>query len=117
MVLASRTWPAASTDRPGSVARGRAVVVRALSSVPVLAAGEVLVVERPPASWVPRLGSPTAVVAETGGVLSRPATLLRERGIPAVFGVDGAVGAIRDGDVLEVDPVHGVVCLVGRGGR
>src|SRR5437660_606571 len=110
MVLTSPTWLAGGADRPCLVARGRAVVVRPRASAPSLAPGQILVVERLPAAWVPLLGSPTAVVAETGGPLCSAATLLRERGIPAVFGVDGATEAIHDGDVVEVDALHGAVC-------
>jgi phosphohistidine swiveling domain-containing protein len=114
-VLVSPTWPIVTglAGRPGQVVRGRARVAGSTGAAPRLEPGTVLVVDRLPAAWVPMLESAAAVVAETGGVLSNAATLLRERGIPAVFGVDGATRALRDGEVVDVDPVQGVVSLVG----
>jgi pyruvate,water dikinase len=87
-------------------------VIAPTDRAPTPEPGRVLVLERMPAAWVPLLPRLAAVVAETGGPLANAATLLRERGIPAVFGVDGATRTIRDGDTVEVDPIRGVVALV-----
>ena len=38
--------------------------------------------------------------------------LARELGLPAVIGAAGALGRIRDGSQVEVDPTAGVVRLV-----
>jgi phosphohistidine swiveling domain-containing protein len=113
-MLASPTWPrgAGAAARPDLPVRGRALVARASDRPPAVGPGTVLVIERLSATWVPLLGEVAAVVVESGGALSNAATLLRERGIPAVFGVDGAMRALRDGDAVEVDATHGVVCLV-----
>jgi phosphohistidine swiveling domain-containing protein len=113
-MLTSPTWPVptGADRRPDRPVRGRAVVTRSTERAPMATPGTVLVVERLPAAWVPLLGDVAAVIAETGGVLSSAAILLRERGIPAVFGIDGATRAIRDGEALEIDPVRGVVCVV-----
>ena len=111
-MLTSPTWPTAAQTGPGIPVRGRALVVRSTGAAPAAEPGTVLIVERLPAAWAPMLRNVAAVVAETGGALSSAATVLRERGIPAVFGVDGATGAIRSGDAVEVDPIRGVVCLI-----
>ena len=50
-----------------------------------------------------------AVVTETGGVLSHAAIVARERGIPAVVGVPGAMTRLRDGEYVTVDGSAGVV--------
>jgi phosphohistidine swiveling domain-containing protein len=96
-MLTSPTWPTAGAlVRPDLPVRGRALVARSTELAPRAAPDTVLVVERLPAAWVPLLRNVAAVVAETGGALSGAATLLRERGIPAVFGVDGCRGGKVD---------------------
>jgi phosphohistidine swiveling domain-containing protein len=52
------------------------------------------------------------VVVQEGGLLSHAAVLARELHIPAVIGAAGAMTLIHDGDVIEVDPVAGVVRIV-----
>jgi len=113
-MLLSRAWPAtdAALDQPDRPVRGHALVARSTELAPAAGPGTVLVVAWLPAAWVPLLPNVAAVVAETGGVLSNAATLLREREIPAVFGIDGATRAIRDGEAIEVDPLRGVVRVI-----
>ncbi len=53
-----------------------------------------------------------AVVTEHGGLLCHTAVIARELGIAAVVGVAGALD-IEDGAEVEVDPVAGVVSVVG----
>ena len=53
-----------------------------------------------------------AVVTEHGGLLCHTAVIARELGIAAVVGVAGALD-IEDGVDVEVDPVAGVVSVVG----
>jgi phosphohistidine swiveling domain-containing protein len=45
-------------------------------------------------------------------VLAHAAVLARELGLPAVVGAAGALGLIRDGADVEVDPVAGTVRLL-----
>ena len=54
-----------------------------------------------------------AVVTAEGGALSHAAVLARELGIPAVVGAPAALRDIPDGATVEVDPVAGVVRVVG----
>jgi pyruvate,water dikinase len=53
-----------------------------------------------------------AIVADEGGVLSNPATVARESGIPAVVGTIAATSLIRDGQYVEVDGTSGVVTVL-----
>ncbi|HYD08763.1 MAG TPA: PEP-utilizing enzyme, partial [Acidimicrobiales bacterium] len=55
-----------------------------------------------------------AVATELGGALSHPAVLARELGLPAVVGVTGLLERVRTGDLVEVDPVAGVVRVLER---
>ncbi len=56
-----------------------------------------------------------AVATEEGGLFSHTALLARELGIPAVVGAPGLLSTISDGDIVEVDPVAGVVRVIDRG--
>lgn len=53
-----------------------------------------------------------AVATEHGGLLSHPAVLARELGLPAVVGVNGLLDRVRTGQTVEVDPIAGVVRLL-----
>jgi pyruvate,water dikinase len=56
-----------------------------------------------------------AVVVEEGGLLSHAAVIARELGLPALIGAAGAMAAIPDGAIVEVDPIAGRVrVLAGR---
>jgi pyruvate,water dikinase len=50
-----------------------------------------------------------AVATQAGGMLSHPAVLARELGLPAVVGVQGLLDHVRTGDIVEVDAVAGVI--------
>lgn len=50
-----------------------------------------------------------AIVTDTGGMLSHPAIVVREFGIPGVVGCEDATTRIQDGDQLIVDGEKGIV--------
>jgi phosphohistidine swiveling domain-containing protein len=98
----------------GSSGRVRAVarIVRTLAQADRLAAGDVLVAPTTAPPWTPLFAVASAVVTDTGGVLSHCAIVAREYGIPAVVGARGATTTLRDGDLVEVDGDAGTVRVV-----
>lgn len=90
-------------------ARGKARVVNGLGEATRVLPGEVLVCRVPAFELSPFFGIVSAVVSEVGGLLDHAATLAREYGVPAVFGVPNATGIIRTGDDLQVDAVRGII--------
>jgi pyruvate,water dikinase len=74
--------------------------------------GEVLVAPTTAPPWTPLFARASAIVTDTGGILSHCAVVAREYMIPAVVGAKGATSAIRDGQLLEVDGTSGVVRIV-----
>ena len=52
-------------------------------------------------------------MTEVGGLMTHGAVVAREYGIPAVVGVDGATGAIRDGALVRVNGTQGYVEILG----
>jgi pyruvate,water dikinase len=73
--------------------------------------GDVLIAPFTDAPWTPLFVVASAVVVETGGVLSHAATVAREFGIPAVVMVKDATRIIRDGDAVTVDAAAGTVTI------
>jgi len=55
-----------------------------------------------------------ALVTDSGGILSHPAIIAREHGIPAVVGTGNATATLKDGQRVTVDGNMGVVELVER---
>ena len=71
--------------------------------------GDVLVCQATDPAWTPLFASASAVVTETGGLLSHAAIVAREFGIPAVLGVLEVTTRLHDGQVVTVDGSAGRV--------
>jgi pyruvate,water dikinase len=89
--------------------RGRGVV---RSDIADAGPGVVLVVRALDPRLAPVIPQLSGLIAETGSPLSHLAILAREYGVPTVVGRAGAVGALHDGDIVEVDGSTGAVVVV-----
>lgn len=94
-------------------ASGPACVVRHPSEGGKLRQGDVLVAPSTDPGWTPLFLRASAVVMETGGMLSHGAIVAREYGLPAVVNIPGLLGRVRDGERLDVDGDAGTVTVVG----
>ena len=94
------------------VARGMARVIMSLAEADQLKPGEVLITRATTPPWTPLFGVATAVVTDTGGVLSHCAVVAREYGIPTVVGTGQATQIFRTGQLLEVNGTAGTVRVV-----
>ena len=96
---------------PAGVGRGsgRACVVNCECELSRVGPGDILVTKVAGPSLSQVLTRVAGIVAELGGSTSHLASLARERGIPAVFGVLEATERIPDGVQVAVDGVAGVV--------
>jgi len=88
---------------------GRACVVNCECELSRVGPGDILVTKVAGPSLSQVLTRVAGVVAELGGSTSHLASLARERGIPAVFGVLEATKRIPDGAQVAVDGIAGVV--------
>ncbi len=71
--------------------------------------GDILVMRYADPGWTPLFPMASAVVMEVGGLMCHAAVVAREMGIPAVFGVPGALDALKEGRVVTVDGDAGTV--------
>ncbi len=98
---------------PGTV-QGRAKVVYDLSEASKVQAGDILVCELTMPPWTPLFSTVSAVVTDTGGVLSHSAIISREYRIPCVVGTVVGTSVIKDGMLLTVDGSRGLVRIDAR---
>lgn len=85
------------------VGAGEVFIVRRDADMLAFPKGAVLVVEQAHARWAPILGRAAAVVAELGGTAGHLASVAREYGVPALFGIKGALAAVENGMLVTVD--------------
>jgi pyruvate,water dikinase len=93
---------------PG-VATGTAKVVRSLDEASKLQQGDIMVCEMTLPPWTPLFSTVSAVVADTGGILSHCAIVAREYRIPCVVGTAIGTVTIKDGQRVTVDGSKGIV--------
>lgn len=93
------------------IAAGTARVVRGPRDFGTLTPGDVLVCEVTDPAWTPLFTIASAVVSETGGILSHTAIVARELGIPAVVGIDHATDLLARLPTVTVDGHAGQVRL------
>jgi pyruvate,water dikinase len=95
----------------GSAGRyvGPARVCAGVADAVHLRRGDVLVCSTTSPAWTQYFGLIGAVVTDQGGLLSHPAVVAREYGIPAVIGADGATATVISGEPIGVDGGSGVV--------
>jgi rifampicin phosphotransferase len=75
-------------------------------------AGDIVVCPMTSPAWSVVFPSMGALVTDTGGILSHPAIIAREHGIPAVVGAGNATDVLKDGQRVTVDGDTGIVELV-----
>lgn len=98
---------------PGTV-QGTAKVVRSLVEASKLQQGDIMVCEMTLPTWVPLFATVSAVVADSGGILSHCAIVAREFRLPAVVGTRVGTQKIQDGMTVTVDGGKGLVRIDSR---
>lgn len=60
-------------------------------------------------SWTSAFLAVTGLVAEVGGLMTHGPVIARDYGLPAVVGMNGATGLIREGQKIRVNGTQGYV--------
>lgn len=93
---------------PGIV-EGKVVIIHDIEEFRKMEEGVVLVTKMTSPPWLPVISKALAVITDTGGILSHPAIVCREFGIPAVVGTGDSTRKLSDGMRVIVDGYQGVV--------
>jgi pyruvate, water dikinase len=89
------------------IGQGRVRVIRDVSEMDKVEAGDVLVSDMTDPDWEPVMKRASAIVTNRGGRTCHAAIIARELGIPAVVGCGDATRVLKDGDLVTVSCAEG----------
>src|SRR3569833_1252964 len=89
------------------IGSGPARVIKDISEMARVQAGDVLVADMTDPDWEPVMKRASAIVTNRGGRTCHAAIIARELGIPAVVGCGDATGKIREGQEVTVSCAEG----------
>lgn len=90
---------------------GRVKVLHAPDEKPLLP-GEVMVAKATDPGWTPLFINASAILLEVGGILQHGSLVAREYGKPCIAGMEGVVDRLKDGQLVEVDAINGIVKIL-----
>lgn len=96
------------TAHPG-FARGPVRIVWKVEDAGRVQEGDILVAPMTDPRCLPAIRKAAAIVTDEGGITCHAAIVARELGKPCVIGTKIATRTFKDGDVVEVDAVNGIV--------
>lgn len=94
---------------------GSAKVIKHLSELPRVQAGDVLIADMTDPDWEPVMKKASAIVTNRGGRTCHAAIIARELGIPAVVGTGNGTEHIQDSDEITVSCASGEIGYVYQG--
>ncbi|MFW5847213.1 MAG: PEP/pyruvate-binding domain-containing protein [Nanoarchaeota archaeon] len=74
--------------------------------------GDILVAPMTTPDYVSAMKLAGAIITDEGGITCHAAIIAREFGIPCIIGTTNATKVLKDGDLVEVDAINGVVTKI-----
>ena len=93
---------------PG-ITKGKAKIIFSPAEVSNFDNGDILVAPLTNPQYTVAILKAAAIVTDIGGILSHPAIVAREMGIPCVTGTDNATKILKNGEEIIVDGNEGVI--------
>ncbi len=88
---------------------GKVRIVFGVKDLSKVQKGEIMVANTTHPDFVSAMTLAGAIITDEGGLTSHAAIVSRELGIPCIVGTKVATKVLKDGDLVEVDAVNGVV--------
>lgn len=93
----------------GGKIRGRVKIVFSQKDFYKMKKGDILVAPNTRPEYVPIMKIAGAIITEEGGMTCHAAIVSRELKIPCIVGMQGALGKLKDGEMVEVDAGRGII--------
>lgn len=93
---------------PG-VAKGKVKIILSPADVSNFDDGEILVAQLTNPHFTPAILKASAIITEMGGILSHPAIVARELGIPCITEAREATKILKNGQEVIVDGNKGII--------
>ena len=100
-----------TTACPGIVS-GKVRVCLSREKIKSFKKGEILVASMTRPEFMGAMRQASGFVTDEGGITCHAAIIAREMGKPCVIGTRNATKILKDGDLVQVDAVHGVVRIL-----
>ena len=91
---------------------GRARICSTFKSLEKFKKGDILVTSMTRPEFIGAMRQASAFVTDEGGITCHAAIIAREMQKPCVIGTRNATKILKDGDLIQVDAVHGVVRIL-----
>ncbi|MFH1247384.1 MAG: PEP-utilizing enzyme [Candidatus Micrarchaeota archaeon] len=91
---------------------GKVKIILVPTDIAKIEAGDIMVAPETAPDFVAAMRKCVAIVTNQGGVTSHAAIVSRELQIPCIVGTKNATNILKDGDIIEVDAVKGIIRIV-----
>jgi len=89
--------------------QGLAKIILSTADFAKLSTGDILVTKATSVDFVPIMQKAAAFVTDEGGITSHASIVAREMSKPCIIGTKIATKIFKDGDLIEVDAINGIV--------
>ncbi len=89
--------------------QGLAKIILSTADFAKLSIGDILVTKATSVDFVPIMQKAAAFVTDEGGITSHASIVAREMSKPCIIGTKIATKIFKDGDLIEVDAINGIV--------